>query len=87
MPASLIVHVGPHQCGGQQRAGIKRRRPLFTMVAFLVDLARQLGDGLLLQRSGQRMQGLDALEVGACALGVLANPVRKAGRRFQRAIG
>jgi hypothetical protein len=55
------------------------------MVALLVHLARQLGDLLLLQGQGQRVQVGNAL-VGAAALGVLADPVGELRRLAQRAV-
>ncbi|MNV32468.1 hypothetical protein D3C71_1238060 [compost metagenome] len=58
------------------------------MVAFFVDFAGKLGDLLLLQGGCQGVQCVDAFEVGACTLGVLAHPLgqpcsRLKGGRWQ----
>ena len=81
------AHVVPGQGGGEQGAGVKRRRAFVAVVAFFVHFTRQFGDVLFLQGQRQRVQRVDALEVGARALGVLAHPVGDAGGRGQRGVG
>ena len=67
--------------GGEKRSRIELAR----VIALLVDFARQFLDLLRLQRCGERHDGVDALEIGARRLGVLADPVRDPRGGLQRA--
>ena len=69
------------QQGARVGAGVARS----TVVAFFVHCAWQLGNLLLLQRERERVQGVDAFQIGAGAFGVLADPVRGARSCDQRA--
>ena len=76
-----------HVVARQQRRDERRGVELAGVVALLVHFAWQFGDVLLLQRRSQRVQGVDALEVGTAALGVLADPVGELCGTAQRAFG
>src|SRR6478752_2867064 len=67
----------------QQRLGVEAAR----VVALLVDFTWQLGDVLLLHRSGKRVNLADALQVSARSFGVLANPVCERRRALKRSSG
>ena len=58
-----------------------------VMVAFFVHLARQFGDLHGLYRNAQRVDRINAFEVGAGGFGVFTHPVRNRGGGTQGGIG
>ena len=79
------AHVMACTQGGEQGRGVDLGMAFAAVVPFFVDSAGQFGDVLLLQRHGEREQGVNAFEVGAAAFGVFAHPMRKLGGLAQRA--
>ena len=69
--------------GRQQVASVKAA----IVVPLFMDFARQFDDLHGLYRHAQRMDRIDAFEIGAGGLGVFTHPVRKRGGGTQGGIG